>query len=40
MVIENPSYLSIGAEFGHATKRRLVQDKPKKLLVGFDLGFG
>jgi hypothetical protein len=39
MVIENRSYLSIGAEFGHATKRRFVQNKPKKLLAGLDQGF-
>jgi hypothetical protein len=39
MVIENRSYLSIGAKFGHASKRRFVQDKPEKLLAGFDQGF-
>jgi hypothetical protein len=39
MIIENRSYLSIGAKFGHASKRGFVQDKPKTLLAGLDQGF-
>jgi hypothetical protein len=38
MVIEN-RYLSIGAKFGHASKKRFVQVDPKKLLAVFDQGF-
>jgi hypothetical protein len=36
MVIENQAYLSIGVKFGHASKKRFVQDKSEKLLAGFD----
>jgi hypothetical protein len=41
MDTENRLYLSIvdSSKFGQASTRRFVQDKPERLLAGFDQGF-